>query len=253
MRSFSRLVVNEWLKMSKKRSFFVPYALIAGVIALLLYLMSSFAPPEQTLSMLDLTAMVVSQNGMGQMLTFLAIICTAGVVAKEHSLGTIKLLLIRAQSRSKILASKYVAVLLFTLSICAFAFVVALLGGGAIFGFEVQGTSWSEVLQTLLYQLVYTIVYVTITFMVGIFTKSSGATIGIGMSLILLESLIVTLLSRYEIAKYLVFANTDLSVYLHGNPPMSGMSLTFSVLVLAAYMILFLAASFVTFKKRDVA
>lgn len=253
MRSFAKLVTNEWLKMYKKRSFFVPYALIAGAIALMLYLMHSFALPGQTLSLRDFVSVVISKNSMGQMLTFLAIICTAGVVAKEHSLGTIKLLLIRSQSRSKILASKYAAVLLYTLTICIFAFTVSWLGGGLTFGFQVRETGWSEVLLSLLFQYVYTVVYVTITFLIGILTRSSGATIGIGMFLVLLESLMVGLLSRYEIGKYLFYTNADLSVYMNGNPPISGMTMTFSILVLAAYMILFLGASFVTFKKRDVA
>ncbi|MCH1642648.1 ABC transporter permease [Paenibacillus timonensis] len=252
MLSFTRLVVNEWLKMSKKRSFFIPYALIAVFIAGMLYMMYAFS--EQPPAFLEFAAMAVSRYGLGQMLTLLVIICTAGIVAKEHSLGTIKLLLIRSQSRIRILASKYVAVLLFTLSLFVFTLAVALLGGGLIFGFGgVQGTGWDDVLYGAWYQLVYTVVYVTITFLASILTRSTGATIGIGMFLVLLEELAVVLLSRYAFAKYIIFANADLSVYMNGNPPLPGMTLTFSAVVIAAYLALFLAISFVTFKKRDVA
>lgn len=252
MRSFTNLVVNEWLKMSKKRSFFVPYALIAVFIAGMLYMMHNFS--DQSPAFLEFAGMAISRNGLGQMLTLLVIICTAGIVAKEHSLGTIKLLLIRSQSRSRILASKYVAVLLFILSIFVFTLAAALLGGGLVFGFGgLQETSWNDVLSGALYQVVYTLVYVTIAFLASILTRSSGATIGIGMFLVVLEELVVVLLSRYEFTKYLIFANADLSVYTNGNPPMPGMTLTFSSVVIAAYVVLFLAVSFVTFKKRDVA
>ncbi|WP_068787280.1 ABC transporter permease [Paenibacillus phocaensis] len=252
MRSFTRLVGNEWLKMSKKRSFFVPYALIAAAITGMIYMIYTFS--EQSPAFLEFAMMAMSRNGLGQMTTLLVIICTAGIVAKEHSLGTIKLLLIRSQSRSRILASKYAAVLLFTLSIFAFALALALLGGGLVFGFSgAPGTGWGDVLYSALYQLIYTLVYVTITFLAGILTRSTGATIGIGMFLVVLEELVVVLLSRYAFAKYLIFANADLSVYLNGNPPFPGMTLTFSAVVIAAYLALFLAVSFVTFKKRDVA
>ncbi|MDU0332125.1 MULTISPECIES: ABC transporter permease [Paenibacillus] len=254
MRKFTPLVVNEWLKMSKKKSFIVPYTLIAAAIAGMLYMMYAFS--QEKLGFLDFASMAIARNGLGQMTTLLVIICTAGIVAKEHSLGTIKLLLIRSQSRSRILASKYVAVLLFTLSLFVFSLAVALLGGGLVYGFgsaSVQGISWSEVLTNTLYSFIYTVVYVTITFLASILTRSTGATIGIGMFLVVLEELVVALLSRYAFAKYLIFANADLSVYLNGNPPMPGMTLTFSSVVIAAYLVLFLAVSFVTFKKRDVA
>ena len=128
--------------------------------------------------------------------------------------------------------------------------------GGLVYGFgsaSVQGISWSEVLTNTLYSFIYTVVYVTISFLASILTRSTGATIGIGMFLVVLEELVVALLSRYAFAKYLIFANADLSVYLNGNPPMPGMTLTFSSVVIAAYLVLFLAVSFVTFKKRDVA
>lgn len=256
MRSFSKLLINEWLKMSKKRSFFIPYAVMAVFAIGFIYLMKVLSPLGETqlISAFDLTDQMLSQNGLGQMIVMLGIICTAGVVAKEHSQGTIKFLLIRAQSRSKILASKYVTTLLFVLSLILFTFIVSLVAGGLMFGFEAQDAGWSNLLFTALSTFVYTMVYVTITFMVGVFTRSTGATIGVGMVMVLFESLIVMLLSKYSFAKYLLFANTNLSPYFNNQDPMfEGMTLAFSVSILAIYLLLFLVASFVTFKKRDIA
>lgn len=253
MRSMVGLVTNEWLKMSKKRSFFVAYALIAAAIALMLYVLHAFAPAGEGMFLPDIMTIVLSKNGIGQMVVVLAIIGTAGSVAKEHSLGTIKLLLIRSQTRSSILASKYITVLLYTLTLCLFTLVCGWIGGGMVFGFDLQGHAFGGFLESMLYLWIYAVVFATLSFLVGILTRSTGATIGIGMFLLMMESLVVTLLSRYDIVKYLIFTNADLSVYTSGNPPFEGMTLAFSSTVIAAYLILFLAAGFIVFQKRDVA
>ena len=256
MRSMIGLVTNEWLKMFKKRSFFVAYALIAVVVALILYVLHAFSSPGQPVTLPNIVTIVLSKNGIGLIVVVLAIIGTAGSVAKEHSLGTIKLLLIRSQTRSRILASKYITLLLYTLTLCLFAFACGLLGGGMVFGFNIQGHVFGGFLESMLYLWVYAVVYGTLSFLVGILTRSTGATIGIGMFLLMMESVIIALLSefvKYDIVKYLIFTNADLSVYMQGSPPFEGMTLAFSSMVLAAYLILFLTAGFIVFQKRDVA
>ncbi|WP_098749123.1 ABC transporter permease [Paenibacillus sp. EZ-K15] len=252
MRSFGNLVWNEWLKMFKKRSFFLPYALLAGMVIFMAFLLYKFSGGGST--GYEFAEIAVTTKGMGQVLTLLAIVVTAGAVAKEHSMGTIKLLLIRAQSRTKILASKYVAVLIYTFTLVAFMFAVAVLAGQITFGMDVGSVTLGDVLIGAVNNLVYTIVYVTLTFMVGILTKSTGPAIGIGMFMVIMESMVVQLLARYSWSKYLLFLNVDLSMYNGGaSSPIPGMSLTFSMIVLAVYLLLFLAIGFVTFKKRDVA
>ncbi|MGG3283989.1 ABC transporter permease [Paenibacillus solani] len=252
MRSFGNLVWNEWLKMFKKRSFFLPYALLAGMVIFTAFMLYKFAGGGNT--GYEFAHMAVSTKGMGQMLTLLAIVVTAGTVAKEHSMGTIKLLLIRAQSRSTILASKYVAVLLYLITLVAFMFAVAVLTGQITFGMDGGTVTLGDVLSAAVNNLVYTIVYVTLTFMVGILTRSTGPAIGIGMFIVIMESMVVQLLARYSWSKYLLFLNVDLSIYSGGSSsPVPGMSLTFSMIVLAVYLLLFLLTGFVTFKKRDVA
>lgn len=256
MRSYGKLVINEWLKMSKKRSFFIPYAVIAVLAIGFNYLMKTLSASEdiQAISGFDMVGEMLSHNGLGQMIVLLGIICTAGSVAKEHSQGTIKFLLIRAQSRSKILASKYITTILFVLSLILCTFVVTLVAGGILFGFEIKETGWSDILFTSISTFVYAMVYVTFTFMIGVFTRSSGATIGVGMVIVLFENLVLMLLSKYSFTKYLLFANTNLSPYFNDQDPMfKGMTLTFSLTILAIYLLLFLVASFVTFKKRDIA
>lgn len=252
MRSFGNLLLNEWLKMFKKRSFFVPYAIITVLILLFAYLTQFMGGLQNVLTAPQFAEVVVAQIGLGQLLVILSMVCTAGIVSKEFSGGTIKLLLIRSVSRSKILASKYAIALIYSFLLTLYSLLVGLAAGVVMFGFS-GIAELSHLLAATLYHGVYLTIYVTITFMIGTLTRSSGATIGIGMTLFMLEGLIVALLSKYPIVKYLLFANTDLSVYAKGNPPFQGMTMTFSLIVLAVYLFLFLGASFVTFKKRDVA
>ncbi|MNI83753.1 hypothetical protein D3C73_1405950 [compost metagenome] len=74
------------------------------------------------------------------------------------------------------------------------------------------------------------------------------------MVIVVLNGLIIFLLSKYAFIKYVLFTNIDLLPYFNNqSPPYEGMTLGFSISVIAVYMFLFLAASFVTFKKRDIA
>lgn len=252
MLKFYRLIVNEWFKMSKKRSFFIAYAImLAGVagFALLIHTMNG----EKLPTALEFADAILGRNGLGQILTLLSIIFTAGTLAKEYQLGTIKFLLIRGHSRSIILSSKYVTVILFVLSLTAFTLAAAVVTGWISFGFGDEGRGWADVAQTVLYQTIYTLIYVTLAFMFGVLTKSTGATIGIGITAVLMEGLMNMLLSKYEFYKYLLFMNADLSAYADGGMPAEGMTVAFSSFISAAYVVLFLIISFVTFKKRDIA
>ncbi|MCL6603523.1 MAG: ABC transporter permease [Paenibacillus sp.] len=248
MRNFNRLVLNEWFKISKKRTFLVPYLLVILLPILIGYIIHSVSG-DMFQSALDFTSQMLLPNGLGQALTIIVIIGTAGVVAKEHSLGTIKFLLIRARSRTTILASKYIAVLLYALSL-TIVIAAATYGSGAIwFGIKGSEGGFSDILLSVMYGFVYTTVYSTLAFMIGILTTSTGATIGITMFAIMIDKIIIS----KEFYKYFLFPNINLVAYENGGAPMPGMTLTFSIVVLTVYMLLFLIAGFTVFKRRDVA
>ena len=57
---------------------------------------------------------------------------------------------------------------------------------------------------------------------------------------------------KFEFAKYILFANTDLSQFIGGEPFIEGLTLPFSISVLVIYTVVFLVISFVTFNKRDI-
>lgn len=204
--------------------------------------------------------------GLLSVVSLLTIIVAAGTVANEFRWGTIKLLLIRPISRSVILLSKYVSVLLFALITLVFVLALSLISGGIFFGFEdslqTVVTSHGELQQTSLvtetlssygYQIVNLIMMTTFAFMISVLFRNSALAIGIAIFLMLSGNSIVGFFQDRAWAKYILFANTDLQQYTTGSPLMEGMTMQFSITVLIVYYIIFIALSWIMFTKRDVA
>lgn len=104
------------------------------------------------------------------------------------------------------------------------------------------------------FSMVSLVMMTTLAFMISTLFRSSGMAIGISLFLLLSNGALMLFLSRFDWAKFVLFANTDLGQYADGGTPLiDGMTLGFSVTILVIYLVVFLAASFVTFTKRDVA
>ncbi|MCM2980627.1 ABC transporter permease [Niallia circulans] len=196
------------------------------------------------------------------------IIIAAGIVANEFNWGTIKLLLIRPLSRIKILLSKYLTVLLFGFLTIFIIFAFSFILGAILFGLP------KEVYPYLFYSnglvkeqsiLMHLISYyglnsisifmlTTMAFMISSVFRNSSLAIGISIFLMFMGNTVTLLLANwFDWAKYLLFANTDLTQYLEGTPLVSGMTLSFSITMLVIYFVVFIGLAFWVFRKRDVA
>lgn len=196
-----------------------------------------------------------------------AIIIGGGIVANEFSAGTIKLLLIRPSKRWKILLSKYLTVLGYILFMLVILFVVSFLFGGILFSFngasqpflKYSGGNITEVnmvahtLGVYGLECVSLIMMVTLAFMISTVFRSSSLAIGAGVFLMFVGNMLVMVLARFDWSKYILFANTNLKQYISGTPPVAGMTMTFSIIVLIVYFLIFNVISFMGFSKRDVA
>ncbi|WP_177167899.1 ABC transporter permease [Marininema mesophilum] len=192
-------------------------------------------------------------------------------VAGEFTWGTIKLLLIRSASRSKILFSKFVATIGFAIGMIILLFIVSLLVGLVLFGsdgfssayltyvdgkvieksmglhiFSLYGLSSVDMLTTVIF-----------AFMISAVFRSSSLAIGLSIFLSFVGGTIMSFMSAMNInwGKYLFFANTNFRPYITdgGEPPFKGMTFGFSITVLSVYLLIFLAISWYVFNKRDVA
>ncbi|THE15346.1 ABC transporter permease [Bacillus timonensis] len=201
------------------------------------------------------------------LITLFTVVVGASSVASEFTWGTIKLLLIRPVSRAKILLSKYLATILFALFSLVLLFVVSFLVGIIFFGGgdptahlvyrdgAVQEVNMvSYILGVFGLKSINLIMMSTFAFMISTIFRNSGLAIGLAIFL-MFAGLNVTLIlaSNFDWAKYILFANTDLSQYLTGNILIDGMTMPFSIIMLIIYFVIFNALTWFVFTKRDVA
>ncbi|WP_261178045.1 ABC transporter permease [Anaerobacillus sp. CMMVII] len=221
-------------------------------------------PPVETKSF---WGFMTSSVNLISIVTMFTIIVAAGIVAGEFTWGTIKLLLIRPASRSKILLSKYLATFVFAILMLLGLFIFSIGIGALLFGastltqphlfFEagtvVERNMFSHILMLYSLSSVELLMMVTFAFMISTIFRSSSLAIGLALFLMFTGSQLVHVLSQYEWVKYILFANTYLVQYIEGTPIVEGMTMTFSLVMLAIYFIIFNLLSWVIFQKRDVA
>lgn len=209
----------------------------------------------------------IDNSGLLSLVSLLTIIIAAGIVANEFRWGTIKLLLIRPISRTKILISKYLSVLLFALFTLLFVVLFSWITGALFFGVEganpdivLSKNGGFEAVPVLLetvsgygYGLVNLVLMTTFAFMISTVFRNSSLAIGTAIFLMLSGNMIVGIFQDRPFAKYILFANTDLKQYADGNVWIEGMTLGFSITVLLVYYIIFVVLAWVFFAKRDVA
>ncbi|MFD0048058.1 ABC transporter permease [Actinomycetes bacterium NPDC127524] len=206
-------------------------------------------------------------QGVISLVALFTIIIAAGIVANEFSWGTIKLLMIRPISRVKILMSKYAAVIVYALLNLVVLFVLSLIFGAIFFGFGdtspylaytdghiVERNQVMHLIGAYGISSISMLMYTTMAFMISAAFRNSSLAIGVSIFLLLSGASITNLLAmKFDWAKYLLFANVDLTPYFDGNALIDGMTLSFSLVMLLIYFIIFHVVAFLTFVKRDIA
>src|SRR5690625_889596 len=194
------------------------------------------------------------------------IIIAAGIVANEFRWGTIKLLLIRPISRSVILLAKYISVLVFAFFTLLFVLLFAWIVGALLFGVEGanphtliyandfdmdSGYQYVSVISEIISGYGYQFVNLV---MMSTFVVCIALAIVMAVFLMMPGHQIVFFFPEHACAKYILFANTDLSQYVDGAEPMiEGMTLPFSIGMLFLYYSAFMTLSWGFFTKRDIA
>lgn len=218
---------------------------------------------------------VANSAGLLSVVSLLTIIVAAGIVAYEFRAGTIKLLLIRPISRSTILLSKYLAVLIFTLVTLLLTLLLAWIVGFILFGLEGSNphmfifdvmnfdpgstgklvSTYHQVITGYGYGLVELVMMTTLAFMISSIFRNSSLAIAIALFLMFVGGTITGIFLEFKpaIAKYILFTNTYLKQYADDYVMVEGMTLGFSITVLVVYYVIFMALSWIFFVKRDVA
>ncbi|MFD0714304.1 ABC transporter permease [Paenibacillus sp. GCM10027626] len=263
MFDFLQLVGNENMKIYRRARTWVMLSILAALV-LGISIIAKFVGGEDLNNWL---MMNIESSILFSFITIFTVVVSADSVAGEFTSGTIKLLLIRPWSRSKILLSKYISLLLFAVVQAILLFVLTLLLNMLLFGNDSSAGVVSEVFGVqrdipplaymmlyYMYQFISLIVVVTMAFMLSTVFRSGGLAIGLSLFMLLAGNTVAGILSflKYEWVDYLLFLHLNLTKFISEVPP-GEHSLGFSLGVLGGYYVVFIALTWYIFNKRDVA
>lgn len=215
------------------------------------------------------------QHAIQLLLPLLVMIIASDIVSSEHSGGTVKLLLTRPVKRWRILLSKYITLIL-TVSFLIMSFaVLSYLISGIVFGysgwsapiltgFTVENgelstagvhlvPQWQFLLMVFGLAWFVSLVVGTLSFMLSTLIKSTAAGMGVMLACLIAGMILTNMVSSWESAKYLFMVNLTPTQYLTGGaPPIEGMTLGFTLMVLLIWGIAGIFVSFFTFTRKDV-
>lgn len=204
-----------------------------------------------------------------QVISVLIIVIAGSCVASEFSGGTIKFLLINPVKRGKILMSKYMATITFSYVMLILFYIVNALFAMLFFGAGdlsapyltvVDGTVHSSsaflhVAWQYLLGSANMVVMATLAFAISSLVRSSALAIGVGVFAMLAGNTAVLFLKNMlnmDWARYIIFANTDLNAVLEGTTAFANQSITFALVTIAIYMVVFLLTAWDGFVRREV-
>lgn len=208
-------------------------------------------------------------------LPLLIIILASDLVSGEFTSGTIKLLLTKSVPRWKVLASKYIVLVLMTTVVVMMTALLSVSVSGLFFGHagwqapvatgfkviagELDTSAVQSVPQWKYIGMVYglswfvAVAIATISFMVSVLVKSTAVAMGVMLSSLIGGGFLTFFVSDWPMAKYFFMLNLRLTDYLSGSfQPVEGMSMIFSIGVLFAWAIASLIVSFWVFTKQDI-
>ncbi|OLS36870.1 ABC transporter permease [Bacillus sp. MRMR6] len=215
------------------------------------------------------------ENSIELFIPLMVMVIASDLVSSEHSQGSIKLLLTRPVKRWKVLLSKYVTLILAISLIVAMAGIISYLISGLVFGYEgwnapvvtgftvtEAGIDTSNVKLLDLWQflmmdfgLVWFVAVVvgTLSFMLSVLIKSTAAGMGVMLAALISGAILNNMVSSWESAKYFFMVNLRLTNYMSGSPPpIEGMTLLFSLMVLFVWWLAALFVSFFVFTRKDI-
>ena len=203
----------------------------------------------------------------------IAVVIVAGtIVSEEFNKGTIKLLLVRPFSRTKILLAKFITCLITLLISIVSIIVIQIIVGGIVYGFSSYNlptivynfnTNSIQTIGILQYLALSTICLLpkfillfTLAFSIGTILTNSPMAIAIPLLGIMGEQIINQLAYTYEKARFLMYfvtPNWNLNIYTFGKlPELEPITLPFSIAICVVYFIIMMCMNILVFKKRDI-
>lgn len=199
------------------------------------------------------------------------VMLASSIVASEFNKGNIKQLLLVPYSRTKILLSKYITILLMIIFTIIFIIISELIIGGIFFGFTSLSIPvavynfnasivetyniFHYILINLVAKLPMYILIVTIVFLIGTLTLNNSLSIVLGLIMYFMTPIIsqIAISSELDVLNYLIFSHWDFTGTLFGMIPMnSSITKEMSIMLCVMYFVIALVPSFIIFNKKDI-
>lgn len=253
MSKFIRLIQNENMKLMSRAGTWVMF----GLVFLDVLLNVANSPNDPHASIVDnFNGFISGASSPMTIITALGIIWAAGIMSSEFSTGTIKLLLIRPVSRTKILWAKYVVVVLYDIFLTAIYYGLIVIFGMILYpGVSIFNNDKVIILGQASFLFFLEVLFmITLTYMIAILSHNRSLALGLSMLLYYGNSVIGFFIQSKPWAKYLFFMNLDLTGYVTQSFSFINLhtTLPFSLCVLGVYFIVFLLVTWYSFVSRDV-
>lgn len=251
MKYFNGLVQNEWMKATSKRQlpyYYIFLALLAIGIGVVMRLAIGGRGEYAAIE-----SMNVSISVLLTISSYFFIVVASQTITDEFKDGTIKQILIRPASRTMVLMSKLVNLLLIMLSVYVLAVVLSAAVGFILFSGDTTMTIMDVLRQTLL-SLPSALFYMLFAFMVAVLTRSLGLAISIPIIIQSLSGLTMFMANK-SWYKFLIFPNLNWEGFITGNSnalPYEGATFLFTLVIYVIYMLIPLLASNYAFNSRDI-
>ncbi len=197
------------------------------------------------------------------------IIIAGGIFASEFSGGTIKFLVLNPVKRSRIFWSKFITCISLALFgtiltyVCQLVVVSIFNGVSDINGVFLSATASGTVTATPIlisvaksfgYSLIGLITTMSLSFMISSLLNSTAVAVGLSIGVYFTGNTITSILNglHQDWGRYLIFANTDLESIANGTPYFPNQTLSFALITIAIYMIVFLLSAYDAFVKREI-
>ena len=207
-----------------------------------------------------------------ELFIIITIVLIAGaIVSDEFNKGTIKSLLVRPYSRTKILFAKFITVLITVLFIMVVTVILQFIIGGILLGFDslsipnvVYNFKTGKIMEVgILKSIICTglgklPIYVLLgTLAFALSTLFNNTAVAITITLLgYMASSIVNQFAYYydmEWLKFFVTPNWDFTQFFYGNLPLiKGMSIPVSIIICLVYFVIMIIPTFVVFNKRNI-
>jgi ABC-2 type transport system permease protein len=265
---------SELFRLRKRPQTWIMPVLSFGFIAAfyaVIYLVYRFGSATDRPDMLESVRLDnIFSNGM-QVFGFfggiLTVIVASSLIGSEFSWNTLRPLVARASSRTGLLSAKWVVVALYTvfmvivgvLASMAMATVASLLMDVEV---TLRSGLWDDYALGVVRWMLASLPYAVIAFAAALLTRSNAAGIAIGIGLSFVEPLVFQLLSLASdlfetIQEYGIAWNVQQLATLPTredsfNDPVPAEQVWQSTGILAVYVVVFVAATYVVFNRRDI-